>query len=152
MNEAMKPEDKLVQAMRRMRHLRLAEMPAADTDLTISQIQMVAFIATSPDCHIQDIAGGLGLSAPTVSVAVRRLEEQGWLARQPDPQDGRAACISLTDQSMQMMQKIKTAQYQAVQAFLAGLTADEQEQLISLLERAIGAAEQRAGVPDKTNI
>ena len=75
MTETMKPEDRLVRAMRRMHKLRLVEMPPANDDLTISQIQLLAFIANSPDCHIQDIAGGLGLTAPTVSVAVRRLEE-----------------------------------------------------------------------------
>lgn len=139
-----KPEQRLSQLMIRMRKMQLGEFPHMDFDLTFSQMEMLGFIARSPDCHVQDIADGLGLTAPTVSVSVRRLEDAGWLERKPDPEDGRAFCISLTPKSMKTMEKAKTAKFSAMQNFLTGLTGEEQEQFLGLLEKAIEAAVARS--------
>lgn len=143
MATTIKPEDRLVRFMQRMVKLRLAEMPRLDYDLSFSQMEMLWFIKEAPNCRVQDIADGLGITPPTVSVALRRLEEAGWLERHPDPGDGRVTCSSLTEKSVEMLQRVQMAQNRGVERFLAGLTADEKEQLINLLEKAIASAEAR---------
>jgi DNA-binding MarR family transcriptional regulator len=42
------------------------------------------------------LAARYGISAPTISDALRVLEERGWVARRPSPRDGRAAILRLT--------------------------------------------------------
>lgn len=140
-----KPEDRLALLMQRLLKLRLAEIPRLDYDLSFSQMEVLWFIQRSPKCRVQDIADGLGITPPSVSVALRRLEEAGWLERHPDPEDGRATCSALTKKSMQMMARVKAAQYKGIEQFLMGLTANEKDSLVSLLDKAISTAEIRKG-------
>lgn len=144
MTDETPPEQRLSQLMMRLRGLRLGEFPRLGVDLTFSQMAMLGFIAKAPRCHVQDIADGLGLSAPTVSVAVRRLEETGWVKRKPDPEDGRATCISLSKKSEEVLARSAEAQRRGVRQFLAGLTREEQEQFLDLFEKAIEAAVSRS--------
>ena len=145
MATSIKPEDRLALLMRRLLKLRLVEIPLLDYDLSLSQMEILLFIQGSEKCRVQDIADGLGITPPTVSVALRRLEDAGWLERHPDPEDGRATCSALTQKSMQMMEHVKAAQHRGVEQFLMGLTTDEKNHLVDLLEKAITSAEGRKG-------
>ena len=137
------PEDRLALLMQRMFKLRLAEIPRLDYDLSFSQMEILWFIKGSPKCRVQDIANGLGITPPSVSVALQRLEKAGWIERHPDPEDGRATCSSLTKQSTEMLQRVQTAQYRGIEQFLLGLSADEKDRLVELLDKAIASAETR---------
>ena len=143
MTETQKPEERLARIMFRMMKLRLGEMPRLDYEISFPQMELIGFVKRFPNCHVQDIADGLGITPPSVSVGLQRLEKAGWLARHPDPHDGRATCISLTEKSNGMLQRVKTAQSKGIQQFLIGLSSDEQNQLMELLEKAIAAAEAR---------
>jgi DNA-binding MarR family transcriptional regulator len=143
MATTIKPEDRLALLIQRLLKLRLAEIPRLDYDLSLSQMEILWFILKSSDCRVQDIADGLGVTPPSVSVALRRLEKAGWLERHPDPEDGRATCSALTKKSMRMMERVKAAQYKGIEQFLMGLTANEKDNLVRLLEKAISTAETR---------
>jgi len=143
MATTIKPEDRLALLIQRLLKLRLAEIPRLDYDLSLSQMEILWFILKSSDCRVQDIADGLGVTPPSVSVALRRLEKAGWLERHPDPEDKRATCSALTKKSMQMMERVKAAQYKGIEQFLMGLTANEKDSLVRLLEKAISTAETR---------
>jgi MarR family 2-MHQ and catechol resistance regulon transcriptional repressor len=132
--------------MRRLLKLRFVEIPRLDYDLSLSQMEILLFIQRSEKSRVQDIADGLGITPPSVSVALQRLERAGWLKRHPDPEDGRATCSALTKKSMQMMERVKAAQYCGVEQFLMGLAEEEKDQLITLLEKAISTAETRGAV------
>lgn len=143
MTENQNPEERLARIMFRLMKLRLGEMPRLDYDISFPQMELIGFVKRFPDCRVQDIADGLGITPPSVSVGLRRLEKAGWLARHPDPQDKRATCISLTNKSQKMLQRVKSAQSKGVQQFLIGLSPDEKNQLIELLEKAVAAVEER---------
>jgi DNA-binding MarR family transcriptional regulator len=135
-------EETLLILFDRLRRIALGHNPLEDRGVTGPQLTLLQSVATSPGCGIQEIADGLGLTAPTVSVAVRRLEEAGLLERQPDPADGRAVRLFLTDQGQAMQQRAQSFRLDKMRRLLAGLAAGEQEQLLSLLERAVAAAEE----------
>lgn len=143
MTEIRKPEERLARIMFRMMKLRLGEMPRLDYEISFPQMELIGFVKRFPNCRVQDIADGLGITPPSVSVGLKRLEKAGWLERHPDPQDRRATCISLTHKSNEMLQRVKSAQSKGIQQFLIGLSPDEKDQLIELLEKAITAAEAR---------
>jgi DNA-binding MarR family transcriptional regulator len=56
---------------------------------------IVLFNARRP-IQAQQLAVELGVSDVTVSRVLRRMEEDGWVERTPDPQDGRAMLIQPT--------------------------------------------------------
>lgn len=46
--------------------------------------------------RISDLAAQQHIRQPSMTTLVRRLEDEGWLEREPDPSDGRAILVRLT--------------------------------------------------------
>ena len=128
----------------RLRRLAFSQHPLQDSGVTMPQLALLDWVAASPGCGVQEIADGLGLTAPTVSVGVRRLEKAGLLERQPDPQDGRAIQLFLTTQGQALCQRARAFRRDKMQRLLKGLTPEESATLLTLLERAISAAGKEA--------
>jgi DNA-binding MarR family transcriptional regulator len=137
----MSAEERLLGLFDRLRRIALGQHPLEDGEVTGPQLALLQWVATSPGCGVQEVAEGLGLTAPTVSVAVRRLEEAGWLERQPDPLDGRAIRLFLTAAGQTLHRQARAFRLDKMRRLLAGLTPEEQGTLLTLLERAIEAAE-----------
>jgi DNA-binding MarR family transcriptional regulator len=142
MPSAFAPEDRLVDLFDRLRKLAFSQHPLEDSSVTMPQLTLLDWIAASPGCGVQDIAAGLGLTAPTVSVSVRRLEKAGFLERQPDPQDGRAVRLFTTAHGQALCERARAFRQDKMRCLLKGLTAEEGSTLLTLLGRAISAAEQ----------
>ena len=136
-----KPEYRLMRLMGRMKPLRLGDFPHNRYDLSYSQMELIRFVGIFPGCHLQDLAEGLALTSPTVSVGIRRLVKDGWIERVPDPKDGRATCHYLTPKSREVLQEAAEAMVAGMRVFLEQLDDSEQEQLFGLLEKAIKGVE-----------
>ena len=139
--------NRLLDLFDRLRMQALGQNPLASSGISGPQLALLSWIAASPCCGVGDIAEGLGLAAPTVSVGVRRLETAGLLERRPDPQDGRAIQILLTKQGQTLQRKAHTFRRGKMQRLLDGLTMEEGVTLLALLEKAIVAAEEEPGQP-----
>ena len=137
------PEEQLVDLFDRLRKLAFDQNPLENSAVTMPQLTLLDCIARSPGSGIQDIATELNLTAPTVSVSVRRLEKAGLVKRCPDPQDGRAVQLSLTTQGQALYRRARAFRRDKMQSLLQGLTEEESATLLTLLERAINAAETR---------
>lgn len=135
------PEYRLMRLMSRMKPLRLGDFPHNRYDLSISQMELIRFVGLVPGCHLQDLAEGLALTSPTVSVGIRRLVNEDWIERVPDPEDGRATCHYLTPKSQKVLQGAAQAMVAGMRVFLEQLETSEQEQLFGLLEKAIQGVE-----------
>jgi len=133
-------EERLLGLFDRLRRAALGQHPHEQSGVTGPQLALLEWAATWPGRGIQEMADGLRLTAPTVSVGVRRLEEAGLLERQPDPADGRAVHLFLTSQGQALQQQARAFRLSKMRQLLAALTPDEQETLLALLERAITAA------------
>ncbi len=116
---------------------------AVASPVSPAHLAVLDFLHARPGCSLHDLARGLGLRAPTVSVAVRQLENRGWVARQPHPHDRRALQLFLTPEGEAVYQQALAAHGRKFKALLAGLTPEEQATLLDLLERALRAAEAR---------
>ncbi|MCH7662456.1 MAG: MarR family transcriptional regulator [Chloroflexi bacterium] len=136
-----KSEDRLIALLKSMSGLHSGKSMLAKIDLSFSQMALLRWVAQSPGCRVQEIADGLGLSAPTVSVGIRRLIKTGLLERLPDPIDKRAACVYLSKQGQALQQQFMQRRHREVRRFLSGLEHNEQEQLIDLLEKAFHSLE-----------
>ena len=129
--------DRLFMLMTRLRQLSPTTPPPQAAQLSPTLMAIVDFVATSPHCGVKEIARGLKLSTPTVSVSVRQLEEAGFLERQPHPRDKRAVQIFLTPKGQTLYEQSHAFRRQTFERLLSGLTPEERETLLSLLEKAL---------------
>jgi DNA-binding MarR family transcriptional regulator len=137
-------EIRMLKLFQRLQHLELGKIPNQGLEITMSQMQLIRFVGENPECHLQDVADGMNLSSPTVSVSIRRLEDMGLIERKPDPEDGRAACLTLTDKSQKAFQQVRRQMFDRVQTFLSHLNEEEQSDLLKLMEKAVAGLEATA--------
>ena len=73
------------------------------------------------------------LTAPTVSVTLQKMEQNGLITRTPDPQDMRQIRVSLTDKGRELHQVVFNIIKETEKDVLSGITPEEQELLNRLL-------------------
>jgi DNA-binding MarR family transcriptional regulator len=120
----------------------MRRMPMREFDLTLTQIGLLSHVSTHPGGRIQDLAESMDLTAPTVSVAVRKLVDSGWLRREEDERDRRASCIFLTERAAKVVKRVMKQHQEKMARLLDSLTGKEQDQLLVLLEKAINHMEK----------
>ncbi len=133
--------EQLLSLIKRLRQLSPATPPPQAAQVSPSMMSIIDFVGSSPDCGVKEIARGLKLSTPTVSVSIRHLEEAGFIDRRPHPADRRAVQIFLTPKGRELYQQTYAFQRQTFERLLSGLTLDERQTLLELLEKAITQTE-----------
>jgi len=140
-DEQANAEERFFELMKRVRKLGLDTHPLGDSPVSPAQMALLDWIAASPGCGVQDIADGMRLTPPTVSVGVRKMEESNLVERKPNPMDGRSIQFFLTRRGQALQRQIQDSHRNKFRRLLAGLTSQEQETLLGLLERALQFAE-----------
>jgi DNA-binding MarR family transcriptional regulator len=85
--------------------------------------------------RVTELAELEGLAQPTTTVLIKQLEQNGWVERGRDSQDGRVVLVSLTPDGAGALERYR-AQYRALLRDRIAAMPDEQ---IAALEDAIGA-------------
>ena len=143
------PETRFINLLKHISSLPIFRLPE-DVELSAPAVALISWISRSPGCGVLDIAKGLQLTPPTISVGIRRLEKEGWLERRSDPEDRRARPLFLTQKGEQLVAHVRKHRAQMLKTFLSGLTLEEQEQLLRLLER--GAKALASGLVEKNSM
>lgn len=130
------PEERFVDLIKQFAHIPLMFLPD-DIELSSSAVPLLMWVSRSPGCGVLDIAKGLQLSPPTISVGIHRLVKGGWLERRQDPQDQRLRPLYLTAKGNEVVCRVKAHRIRIVRIFLAGLTSEEQQLLYALMEKAV---------------
>jgi DNA-binding MarR family transcriptional regulator len=113
-----------------------------DSQISLPQLTLLDWIAVNPGCNLREIADGLSLTPPTVSVAVRRLENYGYLVRERDPVDGRAVRFTLTPQGYHLYERALSFRQKKMQLLLRDLTPSETETLLTLLDKGLNTFDE----------
>jgi len=132
--------DRLVELLASLRRLGWASLPPAVAGVSPSLAPLLEYLAEHPNCGVKEVAKGLGLSPPTVSVALRRLEEMGLSSRRPHPRDGRAVQLYLTSAGVGAYREMVGLRRGIATRLLDGLEPEEQEELLRLLSKALHRA------------
>ncbi len=140
-------EERFFVVMKRIRKLGLDTHSLGNGAASPAQMSLLDWIAASPGCGVQDIADGMRLTPPTISVGVRKMEESNLVERKPNPLDARSVQFFLTRRGQALQRQIQTSHQQKFRRLLAGLTPQEQEMLLQLMERALQAAEAENSNP-----
>jgi DNA-binding MarR family transcriptional regulator len=89
-------------------------------EISFSAIATLATVDSSGPCRITELAGHEGISQPSMTVMVSRLERRGLVERQSDPSDGRIVLVAITEAGRDVLRHIRTR----VVAFLSSLIGE----------------------------
>lgn len=131
----------LIRLLRKLRQVGPGQPPFEEVGLSSAQLALLEWVDAKPGCRLQDLANGLALTPPTVSVGVRKLEEAELLRRHANPEDGRAWQFEVTEAGIALLERVRRYRCDKAQHLLARLTPEEQQTLISLLGRALDMPE-----------
>ncbi|HET6549261.1 MAG TPA: MarR family transcriptional regulator [Solirubrobacter sp.] len=92
--------------------------------------------------RVTDLTDALMLTSSGTTKRLDRLERAGLIARSADPDDRRGVLIALTDAGLESIDATTADHLANERRLLAGLTAQEQDQLAGLLRKL------RLGLPD----
>ncbi|WP_264007093.1 MarR family winged helix-turn-helix transcriptional regulator, partial [Mycobacterium branderi] len=79
--------------------------------------------------RLTTLASKEGVSQPSMTQLVQRLERAGLVTRLPDPDDGRACLIGITEAGQALLDDRKRLRRERLAALMTTLTAEEQSAL-----------------------
>lgn len=134
------------------------ERRARAIGLTRAQWAAIAYLRRNEGCNQSTLADLLDVEPITLARLLDRMEGKGWIRREPDPKDRRARLVFLTDKAKPMVDQLADFARETRNVAMAGLSPEEQGQLIELLTRvranltdrnfaAEPATRRRAGEP-----
>jgi DNA-binding MarR family transcriptional regulator len=108
--------------------------------ITPSQASALARIEQEQPLRLGTLAQLEGISPASTSKIVDSLEVDGFVARIPDPLDGRASMVILSEGGVEMIGAIRAASTQALERALSSLSAAE----VSVLDNSLPVLEKIA--------
>jgi DNA-binding MarR family transcriptional regulator len=83
--------------------------------------------------RVTELAELEGLAQPTTTTLINRLERQGWVARERDPDDGRVVLVSLTADGASALERFRSEYRAVLRNRVDAMRDDELEALASAL-------------------
>lgn len=105
--------------------------------LTPHQARTLGFIEANEAAGLnqRDIADATGTRAASVSSLLQGLESDGWIERRTDSRDSRRKTLNVTPKGRDLVHRFEAGVWAGSELSLAGLTPDEQAELIRLLTK-----------------
>ena len=103
--------------------------------LTLEQFDTLLLLQLDSGWRMGDLSGRLLVDNSKMTRIVDYLAEQGWAARQPDPDDRRAQQVVLTSAGAAQRELAQVAHLAALQNSLAGFDEADRTQLLDVLAK-----------------
>ncbi len=118
-----------------IRASQLARLFLQRSSLNLSRTEIGVLRATSEQPQrITDLAAAEGVTQPAITLLVNRLQQRGWLTREPDPDDRRAVRVTATESGRDAFNHVR-AEYRAFfHEEMASLDNDEIQTLTDAIE------------------
>ena len=102
-------------------------------------------------CNLSELAEYQGVSLPTMSSTVSRLEERGWVRRERDANDRRVVRVKLTASGKRKLSQISEQAEARMEMLLTELSDEDRQELgsgLEILRRLFGVVDlQENGSP-----
>jgi DNA-binding MarR family transcriptional regulator len=118
--------DQLIRDVGRLSRLMIQ---LAGPDLTRTELMLLGAISERPR-RITELARFIGLTQPRITTVVQSFERRGLTRREPDPRDGRAVQIRLTERGRTLIEERHRRVADALVASLSEQRVDA-EQLVA---------------------
>ncbi len=126
--------DQIFDLQRAVRCIAAASLRGQHTGVALQGV--LRFVAAG-ECRAAQLAERLGVSAPVLSRHITELEEQGYVVRRPDPDDGRAQLIALSASGTEKLRVIEDHRTATVQGLLQDWSQDDVELTTQTLKKLV---------------
>ena len=133
----MNNEHRLIQILKILKHSGTKQSPSDETEISPSQVNIIDEISFAGELTVKELAERLHLTPPTISVGVKKLEKINLLIRKSHKKDGRIVRLMLSGEGKILHKQIKEYRTEKVEKILSRLNPQEQNQMITLLEKAL---------------
>jgi len=109
----------------------------ADIRLSLSEMTTLSMIHGNPGVRVTDLSESLWIKAPNVSKIINRLEDGGFIRREPNRDDGRAVSMSLTPKGVRAVEYGRKVAKDVEREALQGLSASDAERFREFVVTAL---------------
>ena len=120
-------------------HTRHVHDPGTGADVSAHQASILDHLDEVDPMSMTDLAGHMGVTIATMSLAIDRLQAKGYVRRGRDPKDGRRVLLRITGEGLRLREAKSVLDPVRVEQVLARLSPAEREhalQGLHLLARA----------------
>lgn len=103
----------------------------AQLPLTASQLSALTTVQNHGQLRLGELARLEQIGKSTMTRLVSKLEEEGYISRWVDPNDGRGFLVALTDHGSDVLQAAASRQHDYLQRQLDALEASDRQALIA---------------------
>lgn len=118
---------------------------SGNRDLSLTAVATLSSLDRQGPQRITVLATAQGVSQPSMTQLVQRLEQRGLVARSADPADGRAALVTLTDQGHAAMVARRNRNAERIAGLLSDLPEPEVRALADALAAVLPSMRARVG-------
>ena len=106
-------------------------------NLTIGELHRIECIGKriNAGCTISDLAKDLGITLPSVTVGIQKLEKKGFVQKSRSPKDKRTRYVALTPLGERMDKVHRYFHRRMIDALLNTMNTEEKEQLFRAMQR-----------------
>jgi DNA-binding MarR family transcriptional regulator len=134
----------LAQVVRTGRHVSTRAAESVHGGLPSSGWTLLLPLERDGEQRCSALAAQAGVDVSVVSRQVAALERQGYVGRRPDPHDGRASLIRLSEAGAAALARTRVVRSEWATAALAGWDEDDARLLGDLLERLVADLDRAA--------
>jgi DNA-binding MarR family transcriptional regulator len=119
--------------------------------LSLTAITVLGALERSGPQRITTLAAAEGVTQPSMTQLVQRLEQRGLVARLSDPADGRVALVRVTNEGIAALAERRGRNAERVASLLADLPEADVRALAEGLAAVLPGIRDRVGVPSPPN-
>ena len=130
-----------------MRTIRADMRKHSGDDLSVPQFRTLMFLRRNPGASISEVAEHIGLTLPSISKMIDRLEARDLIRRFAAPNDRRRTCLELTPLGTATLKAAADASREHLAEKVAALTPEQRAHLIEALHNLRGVFSSEPTTP-----
>jgi MarR family transcriptional regulator, transcriptional regulator for hemolysin len=134
------------------RYVNRFEVRAAEIPLNLAQAKALVRLEKNEGVSQARLAELAEVDPMTMVRILDRMEAEGLLERRPDPADRRARCLYLTAKAKPILNEIWRLSDEIRAEIFAGVSKEEREQFMGVLERLYANTSQLEGKPSDPGV
>ncbi len=112
----------------------------SSNQVSLAQVQALRFIWLHDKVLMGDLAAGLGITYPSATNMVKRLERRALVTRTPNPEDRREVEVRLTDAGLDLVERMEAERHRRLAATLAAMDPEDRSALLRGLRMFVATA------------